>query len=89
MQPILDERINENPDNYLPCFNCEETNCTKVKYTWWGGVLGPKLLHHVKCNVCGSHYNGKTGKSNAQKIAVYVIFLLVVLFAFITLFVAV
>jgi hypothetical protein len=35
-------------------------------------VLGPALLNHVKCCRCGNAYNGKTGKSNAVGIAIYI-----------------
>ena len=86
MEPILDEKINDNPHNYQPCFNCEETSYTKVTYTWWGGLLGPKLLHHVKCNVCGSHYNGKTGKSNGITITAYITFFVILLIIFFIIF---
>ena len=79
MEPILDDHINENPNNYLPCFNCEETNYSKINYTWWGGVLGPKLFHYVKCNVCGTKYNGKTGQSANTAIAIYMLVLLAAL----------
>jgi len=42
-----------------------------VKYTWWGGVLGPKIFNLVKCNSCGAEYNGKTGKPSQQNMIVY------------------
>jgi hypothetical protein len=42
-----------------------------VKFTWWGGVLGPKLLKHVKCQTCGYAFNGKTGKDNTKGIVIY------------------
>jgi hypothetical protein len=34
-------------------------------------MLGPGLLSHVKCQVCGATYNGKTGRSNTGGIIVY------------------
>lgn len=40
-------------------------------YTWWGGILGPKLFNHTICNGCGFGYNWKTGKSNTGAIAIY------------------
>ena len=55
----------------MPCPNCGSTDIKKVGYTWWGGALGPKMLNHVKCNTCGTAYNGKTGQSNAMKILLY------------------
>ena len=56
---------------YVPCPNCSATGATKVGFTWWGGVLGPALLTHVKCPECGTTYNGKTGESNTTGIIVY------------------
>lgn len=44
-----------------------------MKFTWWGGLLGPKLLTHVKCRACGKQYNGKTGKDNTTNIVIYFI----------------
>jgi hypothetical protein len=44
---------------------------TKVNCTWWGGVIGPRILNHVKCNQCGQTFNSKTGRSNTTGIIVY------------------
>ena len=59
--------------NYVPCPKCGGTNIQKVGFTWWGGVLGSKLFNHVKCNTCGTTYNGKTGQSNTMNIIIYTI----------------
>lgn len=56
---------------YAPCPNCQGTNSKQVGFTWWGGVIGPKLLNHVKCQACGTAYNGKSGKSNTNGIIIY------------------
>ncbi len=75
---------------YAPCPFCNASNAEKVKFTWWGGLLGPKLLKHVKCLGCGKGYNGKTGKDNTTNIVIYtvvvgVICLVFVLFVFVAL----
>jgi hypothetical protein len=57
--------------NYAPCPKCNTSTSERLKFTWWGGVLGPKILNHVKCNSCGFKYNGKTGGDNTAKIAIY------------------
>ena len=57
--------------NYAPCPKCSGTNSEKLKFTWWGGVLGPKLLTHVKCASCGHKFNGKSGKDNTTGIVIY------------------
>jgi predicted nucleic-acid-binding Zn-ribbon protein len=56
---------------YKPCPKCAATQAQPIGFTWWGGVLGPKLFTHVKCQNCGLAYNGKTGRSNVQAIAIY------------------
>lgn len=56
---------------YAPCPNCNSAAAEKLKFTWWGGVLGPKLLTHVKCQACGKKYNGKTGRDNTVNIIIY------------------
>jgi hypothetical protein len=56
--------------NYVPCPKCAGA-AERVKFTWWGGLLGPKLLTHVKCTGCNYKYNGKSGKDNTTGIIVY------------------
>ena len=58
-------------NDFAPCPKCNAASAERVKFTWWGGVLGPKLLTHVKCSNCGSKYNGKSGKDNTKGIVVY------------------
>ena len=58
-------------NDFAPCPKCNAASAERVKFTWWGGVLGPKLLTHVKCSDCGSKYNGKSGKDNTKGIVVY------------------
>lgn len=57
--------------SYAPCPQCHSTNVQRLNFTWWGGVLGPKLLSHVKCQTCGKKYNGKTGGDNTANIIIY------------------
>ena len=65
---------------YVPCPRCSRPDPEQVKFTWWGGVLGPRLLKHVKCNGCGMTYNGKSGQSNTTNIVVYSVILGVISF---------
>jgi hypothetical protein len=58
---------------YVPCPRCRRPGPKKVGFTWWGGVLGPRMLSHVKCEGCGLAYNGKSGQSNDAKIAIYMV----------------
>jgi predicted nucleic-acid-binding Zn-ribbon protein len=68
-------------NQYAPCPKCRQTNAEKVSFTWWGGIVGPKMLTHVKCPDCGEKYNGKTGKDNTTGIVVYMVVVGVVCFA--------
>jgi len=75
-------------NQYAPCPNCRQSAAQKLSFTWWGGLIGPKILTHVKCASCGTKYNGKTGKDNTTGIVIYCVIvgiicfgLMVVLFA--------
>lgn len=62
------------------CPKCGSKMVTKVKYTWWGGVLGPRMLHHTKCQSCSYTYNSKTRKPNTQGIVIYSVVIIVIVF---------
>jgi len=66
--------------NYAPCPKCNASAAERMKFTWWGGVIGPKLLTHVKCNNCGNKYNGKTGKDNTKGIVIYSVVITILAF---------
>lgn len=53
------------------CPKCQGAAVAKVKFTWWGGALGPKLFNVVRCGGCNCQYNGKTGASLTRTIIVY------------------
>jgi predicted nucleic-acid-binding Zn-ribbon protein len=59
-------------NRYQPCPKCASEKAEAIGFTWWGGIVGPKMFTHVKCTQCGTTYNGKTGKSNQQAISIYV-----------------
>lgn len=56
---------------FAPCPKCGGAAAERMNFTWWGGMLGPKILTHVKCPVCKTAYNGKTGKDNTTNIVIY------------------
>jgi hypothetical protein len=56
---------------YIPCPKCRTAGAERMKFTWWGGILGPKILNHVKCPSCSYAYNGKSGKDNTTGIIIY------------------
>jgi len=53
------------------CPSCGQEDYRKLSFTWWGGALGPRLFHHVKCNGCGATFNSATGASNTTAIVIY------------------
>lgn len=63
---------------YAPCPKCGSTNASKVTYNWWGGFLAPNLFKLVKCRVCGTEYNGRTGQSSRRNMTIYLIASLVI-----------
>lgn len=75
--------------NYAPCPHCGAIDAEKVSFTWWGGLLGPKLLNHVKCRSCTKGYNGKTGKDNTTGILIYSLVVFGVVLAFAVIAIAV
>jgi hypothetical protein len=42
-----------------------------VTFTWWGGLIGPRLFSHHKCAACRYTFNGRTGRPNTTAIALY------------------
>jgi len=56
---------------FADCPECGAGGAKRVHYTWWGGVLGPRLLCHVRCKDCGTAYNGRTGNYNTVGIIIY------------------
>ncbi|HEY0048818.1 MAG TPA: hypothetical protein VGB68_06020 [Pyrinomonadaceae bacterium] len=77
---------NQLQNQYAPCPKCSQSVAQKVSFTWWGGVLGPKLLTHVKCGACGTAYNGKSGKDNTTNIIIYSVAALVIAFFLLLIF---
>lgn len=58
---------------YAICYNCGADAASKVRWTMWGSFFGPAILSHVKCDQCGTTYNGKSGKSNTTAVIIYVV----------------
>lgn len=54
-----------------PCPACGNTQTAPVGFTWWGGVLGPRIFHVVRCTGCRLQYNGKSGARLGKAIAIY------------------
>lgn len=65
--PVIDDPHSP----FAPCPRCGWRAARAMAFTWWGGLLGPKLLTHVECRSCGKTYNGRTGRSNTLGIVIY------------------
>lgn len=62
------------------CPKCNHDGLKKVRYTWWGGVVGPALIPINKCESCGHSFNRNTGKPLTGAIVVYSVVIFAVLF---------
>jgi hypothetical protein len=70
------------------CPRCRSSNVKRPTYTWWGGLLGPKLFNHAVCSGCGFGFNYKTGKGNATAIGIYLGVSMLVALVIVVVFVA-
>ncbi len=73
-------------DEYVPCPKCGRSAAEKLGWSFWGGYLGPRLFHQVKCKFCGTTYNGKTGKSTTVPVILLNVIVLVVLLVIVWVF---
>lgn len=53
------------------CPQCNSANTKEVKYTWWGGIVGPKMMNLQHCNACGFQFNRATRKSTRNAVIAY------------------
>jgi hypothetical protein len=57
---------------YADCPNCGCPGfATKSSYTWWGGFVGPMIISCVRCQECGTRYNGTHGDYSTTRILIY------------------
>src|SRR5215831_13781476 len=66
-------------DPSAPCPRCRNATATRVRFTWWGGALGPRLFSMVRCTKCSQRFNRKTGKAiSAGAILIYSVVVLAI-----------
>ncbi|MGY8770854.1 MAG: hypothetical protein ACKVH8_20785 [Pirellulales bacterium] len=63
------------------CPNCGTSDAKAPSFTFWGGVIGHKILSHVICNGCRKGFNSKSGKSNLGNIIMYQVVLFAIIIA--------
>ena len=71
----------QNMQTYAPCPKCSAVGAERMSFTWWGGLIGPKILTHVKCPQCSYAYNGKNGTDNTTRIVIYSVVVFGIVFA--------
>lgn len=54
------------------CPKCNSENIAPVRWTWWGGAVGPAIIKTSKCSDCGAQFNTNTGGSNSTAIGIYI-----------------
>lgn len=62
------------------CPRCNSHDVKAPGYTFWGGVIGPKLLNHRICRACNFGFNAKTRRSNMGAIITYQVVLFIIAF---------
>lgn len=63
---------------YKACPRCGSDDIFRVEYSWWGGLIGPNLVHQVRCKKCGKTYDGATGTNIAKRMSIYVVIMIVI-----------
>jgi transcription elongation factor Elf1 len=66
---------------YANVTNCPRCGCPyidEVRYTWWGGVLGPSMMSLMNCRNCKLKFNAKTMRDASTAITVYAVIACVV-----------
>ena len=58
----------------IPCPRCGQIGANIRTWSWWGGLLGPKILKQATCMFCNQDFNHQTGKPiTGQTVALYVL----------------
>lgn len=45
----------------LPCVRCPTGEAARLRWSWWGGWIGPRLLGYVHCQECGTIWSTRPG----------------------------
>ncbi len=63
---------------FKSCPRCGSNDIYKVEYSWWGGLIGPGLVHQVRCKNCGKTYDGVTGTNITKRMSIYTIIIIII-----------
>jgi transposase-like protein len=61
------------------CPSCGGDQIKVPSFTWWGGAIGHRIIHHVICRSCGKGFNSRTGQSNTKNIILYQVVIAIIL----------
>lgn len=53
------------------CPRCASPHVERPNFTWWGGIVGPRIMGILKCKYCSYEFVGKTGKEATQAKRIY------------------
>ena len=62
------------------CPKCKSSDVHKVEYSWWGGLIGPGLVHQIRCKKCGLTYDGVTGTNITKRVSAFITVSLIISF---------
>jgi hypothetical protein len=65
-------------DHVKVCPRCGSGDVHKIDYSWWGGLIGPSLVHQVRCKQCGKTYEGVTGTTITKKVSTYFLVMIII-----------
>ena len=58
----------------MPCPRCRQVGASIRKWSWWGGLIGPKIMKQATCRFCQQDFNYQTGKPiTGQTIGLYML----------------
>ena len=58
---------------YQPCPGCGSGPVEDPKFTWWGGLIGHRILGIHKCRACRKWWVKKTGQPGGTRVMIYVV----------------
>jgi hypothetical protein len=59
---------------FAHCPACGSRDAKRIIWTLWGSFWGPLILCHVRCQECGTAYNGRSGDTNTTGIVLFLLF---------------
>lgn len=61
------------PSHDARCLGCGGGPLSVPSFTWWGGLVGQRLLGIEKCESCGQWWVKGTAKPGTSRIVIYAV----------------